>query len=304
MAPERIVLTASSSESYALLFKLLADPGDTVLVPQPSYPLFDHLARLEGLVIRPYRLAFDGAWHLDWSSLALEGARALVLCNPNNPTGSFLRRDELARLGAEAARAGLALIVDEVFADYAFAAPADAVVTMAAEPLPALTFALGGLSSSCGLPQMKLGWLAALGPPPLAEAALARLELIADTYLSVGTPVLQALPGLLAAGAAIRKDVRGRLAASRAALAAAFPAGSPVSVLPVEAGWSAILRLPAVRSDEQWAFDLLDRDGLLVQPGCFFALAHLGSPIVISLLTPPADLAPALPAIAAAAAAV
>jgi alanine-synthesizing transaminase len=301
VAPERVALTASSSESYALLFKLLADPGDAVLVPQPSYPLFDYLARLEGVSPRGYRLAFDGEWHVDWSSFDLQGARAVIACSPNNPTGSFLRRGDLARLADLAAGAGVPLIVDEVFADYAFSPAADAVATVAGLSLPALTFALGGLSKSCGLPQMKLGWIAALGPEPSVREALARLELLADTYLSVGAPVLRALPELLATGGAIREDIRARVAANRATLAAATPPGAPLTWLPAEAGWSAILRLPAVRSDERWALDLLARDGVLVQPGYFFDLEGLGSTIVISLLTPPDELERGLRAIAAAA---
>ncbi len=299
--PGRIVLTASSSESYALLFKLLADPGDTVLVPEPSYPLFDYLARLEGVVPRRYRLAFDGEWHIDWSSVEAAGARAIVLCNPNNPTGSFLRRGDLQRLLELADRTRLALIVDEVFADYAFSPAADAVVTVAAEPLPVPAFVLGGLSKSCGLPQMKVGWIAALGPEPMTRAALHRLELVADTYLSVGTPVVRALPALLAIGETIREDIRARVAVNRAALADALPADGPVSWLPAEAAWSAILRVPAVRSDEEWALDLLASDGVLVQPGYLFDLTGLGSTLVLSLLTPPDDFRPGIHAITTAA---
>jgi alanine-synthesizing transaminase len=287
-----IALTASSSESYALLFKLLADPGDSVLIPQPSYPLFDYLARLEGLVPRAYRLAYDGEWHVDWSSVDVTGARAIVLCNPNNPSGSFLRRADLARLADLAAGAGCALIADEVFADYPLAPAADAVPTVAAASLPALTFALGGLSKSCGLPQMKLGWIAARGPG--ASEALARLELIADTYLSVGTPVLRALPALLALGARIRQEIRARVASNRAALAATVRPGAPITVLPTEAGWSAVLRLPATCTDERWSLDLLAQHHILVHPGYFFDLPGPGSPLVLSLLTPPETFAQAL----------
>jgi alanine-synthesizing transaminase len=297
--PGRIVLTASSSESYALLFKLLADPGDTVLVPEPSYPLFDYLARLEGIIPRRYRLAFDGDWHIDWSSVEGAGARVIVLCNPNNPTGSFLRRGDLQRLTELCDRSRLAVIVDEVFADYPFAPAADAVATVAGEPLPMAAFALGGLSKSCGLPQMKVGWIAALGSEPMARAALHRLELVADTYLSVGTPVLRALPSLLAIGETIRDDIRARITTNRTALSAALPADGPVSWLPAEAAWSAILRVPAVRNDEEWALDLLANDGVLVQPGYLFDLTGLGSTLVLSLLTPPDDFRQGVEAITA-----
>ena len=293
VAPEQIVLTASSSESYAWLFKLLCDPGDAVLVPLPSYPLFDYLAGLEGVALRRYQLAFDGEWHIDWPSLAAAapGARAIVVVSPNNPTGSLLKRAEWQRLQALAAAHDLAVIIDEVFVDYGFAPAPDALGTVAAAATPAaLSFALGGLSKGAGLPQLKLGWLAALGPAPAVQAALARLELIADSYLSVATPVARALPALLALGAEIRVDIRARVQHNRAALQAALGADAPVSWLPCEAGWSAILRLPTVRSDEAWALTLLQEDRVLVQPGYFFDLAglpHLGAPLVISLLTEP-----------------
>jgi aspartate/methionine/tyrosine aminotransferase len=267
-----------------------------VLVPTPSYPLFDYLAALEGVATRSYALAFDGEWHIDWPSLtaALPGARALAVVNPNNPTGSYLRRGELDRLAALAAAHDVALIVDEVFADYAFAPPPDAQRTVAAVPdLAALTFVLGGLSKASGLPQMKAGWIVTCGPPALAEAAQSRLELIADSFLSVGTPVQTALPQLLALGAAIRADITARVAENRATLAAALGPGSAVTWLPAEAGWSGILRLPAILSDEAWALRLLAEDHVLVQPGYFFDLS-LGTTLVVSLLAPPAAFAEAL----------
>jgi alanine-synthesizing transaminase len=285
--PARIVLTASSSESYALLWKLLCDPGDTILVPEPSYPLFDYLAALDGVRVGRYRLAFAGDWHVDWSSVDLGGVKAVVAVSPNNPTGSFLRRDEYRRLSRLCADAGAALVVDEVFADYPLARPEDAVVTVTAEPPPpALTFALGGLSKSCGLPQMKLGWLAALGPDLLVAGALARLALITDTYLSVGTPVLAGLPGLLAAGRGVRAAIGDRLRANLTRLRAAVR-GTACTLLPVEGGWSTLLRVPATRNDEDWALALLADDGVLVQPGYFFDLGALGSTLVLSLITPP-----------------
>jgi aspartate/methionine/tyrosine aminotransferase len=291
VSPTAVALTASSSESYALLFKLLCDPGDVVLVPQPSYPLVDDLARLEGVKPRPYRLAFDGQWHIDSGSLDLQGARALVVVSPNNPTGSFLRRSDLARLAALAAERDLALICDEVFADYSLSPAADAVRTVAAEPLAgALAFCLGGLSKSCGLPQMKLGWITAVGSPAVVAAALARLELALDTYLSVGTPVARALPRLLSLGGDIRRAIADRVSANRAGIAAALGPASPCTLLPAEGGWTAILRVPAVLSDEDWALTLLASDDVLVQPGYFFDLTGLGATLVLSLLTPPADL--------------
>jgi alanine-synthesizing transaminase len=293
--PGRIVLTASSSESYSLLWKLLCDPGDVVLVPAPSYPLFEHLAALEGVAVRPYRLAhtFGGGWHIDWSSFDASGARAVVVVNPNNPTGSFLLRADHQRLVQICADGDIPLVVDEVFADYAFAAlAAEAVSTVAAAaPAPrALTFTLGGLSKSAGLPQMKLGWMALLGPEHLVQPARARLELVADTYLSVNTPVLAALPALLAIGARRRGEIAARVQENRRRLSAAVGTTGAVRLLPGEGGWSAILRLPATRSDEDWALALLEEDGVLVQPGYFFDLEGLGATLVLSLLVPPDDL--------------
>lgn len=297
----RLVVTASSSESYALLFKLLGDPGDAVLVPEPSYPLFEYLARLEGVAPVPYRLAYDGSWHVDLGSVASalealrrEGrrARALVVVSPNNPTGSFIKRGELARLSALAAAAQMAIVADEVFADYpsgvAAAAGDEAPVACAAvdDGASALTFSLGGLSKSCGLPQMKLGWILAGGPPSVVAAALARLELVADTYLSAGTPVQRAAGRLFDCGAAVRTAIADRVAENRARLRALLPASSPCTLLPSEGGWSAILRVPAIRSDEAWAETLLREEGILVQPGYFFDMPP-GAFLVLSLLPPP-----------------
>lgn len=299
ISPERLVLTASSSESYGFLFKLLCDPGDAVLVPEPSYPLFEYLARLEGVTPVPYRLAYDGAWHIDFASLdeALASAareerrmRALVVVNPNNPTGSFLKRSELPALAARCEAHGLPVIADEVFAPYAFGEDAERVRALAAEEaftarVP--TFALGGLSKSCGLPQLKLGWIAVAGPADVAAAAVARLSLIADTYLSAGAPVQDAAARLLAIGGDARRAIAARVVENRARLAAAIGPSSPCTLLPSEGGWSAIVRVPATRTDEAWAAALLSEDGVLVQPGYFFDLRG-GAYLVLSLLPPPA----------------
>jgi alanine-synthesizing transaminase len=292
---ERVLLTASSSESYSFLFKLLCDPGDAVLVPEPSYPLFEYLARLEGVRPVPYRLAYDGAWHVDFASvddaLARAGgrARALVVVNPNNPTGSFLKRGELAPLATRAEAHALAVIADEVFAPYGAGADDARVVALTTEPTftdRVLTFGLGGLSKSCGLPQLKLGWTIVAGPPAAADAAMARLELVADTYLSVSAPVQAAAAGLLALGRQARHAIAARVDGNRTHLARARPAASPCSVLASEGGWSAIIRVPATRSDEDWARALLADDGVLVQPGYFFDLTG-GTFVVVSLLPAP-----------------
>jgi alanine-synthesizing transaminase len=294
--PDRVVLTASSSESYGFLFKLCCDPGDAVLVPEPSYPLFEYLTRLEGVVPVSYRLAFDGVWHVDFASLteAVTAARrdghrprAIIVVNPNNPTGSFLKRDELARLSTTAAKEELAVISDEVFAGYPFAPDRSRVTTAAADPAldeGASVYSLGGLSKSCGLPQLKLGWIVAGGRD--AARSIAALELIADTYLSVATPVQAALGDLLALGAEIRAAIAARVAENRARLLAALPPESGCTVVPAEGGWSAILRVPASRSDEAWAAALATEAGVLVQPGYFFDLRG-GTFLVLSLLPVP-----------------
>jgi len=279
----QVALTASSSESYALLFKLLGDPGQSVLCPEPSYPLFEYLARLESLNPRPYRLRFDGRWHIDFDSLDFTNGAAIILVSPNNPTGSFVSSDDFHRLAGLAAEHGRALIVDEVFADFPLAPSAGAVTAAAGQPSPALVFSLGGLSKSCGLPHLKLGWIAATGPVSLVRDALARLELIADTYLSVGTPVQMALPGLLQAGAAIRRQILERVQRNRQVLLKALGAHSPCTLLPAEAGWCAILRVPEIMSDEAWASTLVEKDGVLVQPGYFFDLS-MGATLVLSLI--------------------
>jgi alanine-synthesizing transaminase len=294
--PHRVVLTASSSESYSFLFKLCCDPGDAVLVPEPSYPLFEYLARLEGVVPVSYRLAFDGVWHVDYGSMieAIAAARragnrprAVIVVNPNNPTGSFLKRDELARLSTIAAEEDLAVISDEVFAGYPFAPDPTRVTTAAVDPAieeGAAVFSLGGLSKACGLPQLKLGWIVAGGRD--AARSVAALELVADTYLSVATPVQAALGELLALGLEVRAAIAARVAANRACLLTALPPASGCTLLPAEGGWSAILRLPASLSDEAWAAGLATDAGVLVQPGYFFDLRG-GTFLVLSLLPAP-----------------
>jgi aspartate/methionine/tyrosine aminotransferase len=284
--PDSLLLTASTSEAYALLFKTFCDPGDAVLAPSPSYPLFEHLAGLEGVHLVPYPLLRADGWRIDRSGLdeALADephARLIIHVSPGNPTGVYLRRDELAELAAR----GLPVAVDEVFSAYHFAdaPPADAVTCAAREATDGLVFSLGGLSKSAGLPQLKLGWLAAAGRH--AREALLRLELVADAYLSVGTPVQRAAPRLLALGASTRAAIRARTRANLAALREALVARPDVSLLPAEAGWSATLRFPATESDEALALAALDR-GVLVHPGYFFDFA--GGPfLVVSLLPEP-----------------
>lgn len=283
VSPEAVVLTASTSEAYAFLFQLLADPGDEILAPRPSYPLFEFLAGLACVTMRSYPLRYDGAWHIDFAALEASFSartRAVVVVNPNNPTGSFLKQDELERLEAIAARRGVAILSDEVFADYAFGEDRQRVTTLVG-PRRALTFSLSGLSKVAGLPQLKLGWIVVSGPE--SGAALEALELIADTYLSVSTPVQVALPALLAAGRRTREAIRGRTRANLEELRAALRA-SPASVLNVEGGWYAVMQLPRTRSEEAWMLGLLEQD-VLVQPGYFFDFEQEAY-AVVSLLTP------------------
>lgn len=278
----RILLTASTSEAYAYLFKLLTDPGDEILVPRPSYPLFEFLAVMESVRVQQYSLRYDGAWHVDFESLeraVSERTRAVVVVSPNNPTGSFLKAGEAGRLSDFAARHRIAILVDEVFCDYAFSAAA-ATPTFTAE---AAVFFMSGLSKIAGLPQMKLGWIVAEGPRH-AES-LEKLEWIADTYLSVTTSVQRAAPQLLELSSGIRAQIRERTAENLASLRGAA-AGSALNVLNVEGGWCATLQVPRIRSEEEWSLALLrDRD-VLVQPGFFYDFESEAY-LVLSLLTPP-----------------
>ncbi len=286
VAPGRVVLTASTSEAYAFLFKLLCDPGDEVLVPIPSYPLFEHLARLETVRPVPYRIAYDGAWHLDLDSVRTAvgpRTRAIVLVTPNNPTGSILKRGELAAL----AELGLPIVSDEVFAGYTLDARTEPPrASSALEAQGALVFALGGLSKLAALPQMKLAWTVVGGPDALAGAALARLEIIADAFLSIGAPVQHALPALLASRTGVTAEIVARTRDNLAFLRGAL-GGKATSVLDVEAGWYATLRVPGTRSEEQWTLVLLEQDGVYVHPGHFFDFESEAY-LVASLLTPQA----------------
>jgi aspartate/methionine/tyrosine aminotransferase len=288
VGPDRLILTASTSEAYAFLFKLLCDPGDAVLVPHPGYPLFDFLAGLESVRVDAYPLLYDGAWRIDLAALrdALSpSTRALVLVNPNNPTGSFLKGDERAVIEELCAGRGIALVSDEVFADYAFREVPNRAGSLAVDG-PALAFALGGLSKSCGLPQVKLGWIAVSGPEDLRAEAMARLEVVADTFLSVSTPVQVATPHLLARCPELRALIQHRVGGNRRQLAARVGEGSAASLLDAEGGWYAVLRVPRTMSEEERVIGLLEDRDVLVHPGYFFDFAS-ESYLVLSLLPEP-----------------
>jgi aspartate/methionine/tyrosine aminotransferase len=282
----RILLTASTSEAYAFLIKLLSEPGDELLVPRPSYPLFEFLATLENIRISYYPLIYHEGWSIDTGALAgaiTERTRAVVLVNPNNPTGSFVKRRELDGLIELCHKHSLAIISDEVFSDYPFAADADRVTSLAGVD-EVLTFSLSGLSKVAGLPQMKLGWIVTNGPLTHRAAAMERLELIADTYLSVATPVQHGLPRLLAAGDNIRDQIRRRTRKNLDTLLTAT-SNSANRTLQVEGGWYATVQVPRIRTEEEWALQLLDRFDVLVQPGYFYDFDQDGL-LVLSLLTP------------------
>ena len=284
--PAHVVVSASTSEAYSYLFALLADHGDEVLVPVPSYPLFSFLADLSGVRLVPYPLSYEGRWSIDLDALrdaVGERTRAILVVSPNNPTGSYLKRDELATMRQIASERGLAIIADEVFADFGFASDARRAPTLAAETA-GLSFALSGLSKVAALPQAKLGWLVAAGAPQAVAAACERLAVIADTYLSVGTPVQLALPSLLANAAHTRAAITTRTARNLAHLCEALAPPSPASALHVEGGWYAVARMPATQTALDWSLALLER-GVYVHPGHFYDFEREAY-LVLSLLAP------------------
>jgi aspartate/methionine/tyrosine aminotransferase len=285
ISADRVALTSNTSEAYALLFKLLCDAGDAVLVPRPSYPLFEHLTSLEGVEAVPFDLVYEGRWVIDFSTLnsAPQNVRAVIIVSPNNPTGSYVTAPELERLAALCRDREWVLIADEVFADYPLGVEATRTDIAARASVPA--FSLGGLSKTAGLPQLKLGWIVVGGPAAYQTQALAGLELIADSFLSVNTPVQLALGELLERGSGIRRQIHDRICANLAALyecARSFPAAD---VLRVEGGWSAVLRVPSVLTEEQLILRLLDEQGILAHPGYFFDFPR-ESFVIVSLLPP------------------
>jgi alanine-synthesizing transaminase len=283
--PSRILLTASTSEAYAYLFKLLTNPGDEVLVPRPSYPLFEFLAHMDSVEPRQYPLTYHGGWGIDVEAVAAaitERTRAVVLVNPNNPTGSFVKRQELEELVRICGARNVALISDEVFSDYGFGADANRVETLAGVE-GCLAFSMSGLSKIAGLPQMKLGWIVASGPEGLRREAFERLEWIADTYLSVSTPVQCAAPHLLRVGEDVQHQIRSRCA-ENLAVARATLSGSAGNILAVEGGWYITVQVPRTRTEEEWTLELLEHAEVLVQPGFFYDFETEGF-LILSLLT-------------------
>ena len=300
IAPERVVMTASTSESYSILFKLLCDPGISSRAAAQLL-LVEHLARLEGVGVEFYEIEWHGDWAIDLEE-SLAGAlatthaagriRALVVVSPNNPTGSRVKHRELQALASLCRQHEIALVSDEVFADYSVDETGDGM-TSALVQNQALTFGLGGLSKTIGLPQVKLGWCGVNGPDDLVCDALSRLETICDTYLSVSTPVQVAAADLFARGAAIRGEIAARVKTNYDALRVAAAASPACRVLRTEAGWYAVLQVPATRSEEVLALDLLEKAGVLVHPGYFFDFSREAF-LVLSLLPPAEVFAPAI----------
>jgi aspartate/methionine/tyrosine aminotransferase len=287
--PDAVVLTTSTSEGYGYLFRLLCDAADEVLVAQPSYPLLDFLADLEDVRLRTYPLFYDDGWWIDLAELERRigpKTKAIVVVHPNNPTGHATGVAERQRLEEICARHGLALIVDEVFLDYPLRE--ERLRSFALGPHPVLTFCLSGMSKIAGLPQMKVGWIVGLGPEGLQREAMGRLEVTADTFLSMNAPVQGALPVWLAGRRGIQEQILARV---RGNLAAAQRSG--VEVLRVAAGWSAILRLPQMGGDRDMAQMLLRDAGVVVHPGSFYGIAESGR-VVVSLLGPIGEFAEGL----------
>jgi len=286
--PEQIILTAGTSEAYGYIFRLLCEPGDEILFPAPSYPLLEYLAGLNDVRLAPYSLFYDHGWHVDLGSLraALTArSRAVLVVHPNNPTGSFVKPAEALALREICAEREMAIIADEVFLDFAAESKPHASFAFHDE---VLTFALSGLSKISALPQMKLAWLIANGPENFLRLALDRLEIIADTYLSPGTPVQLALPKLLELRHAMQRQIHARVSANLAHLDAALARHKWIVRLDREGGWYAVLRVPATQPDEELAVALLDERGVLVHPGHFFDFPQDGF-LVVSLIAPELD---------------
>ena len=286
--PESIALTTSTSEGYSYVFRLLCNAGDEILVPKPSYPLFEFLADLQDVKLVPYPLLYDHGWQIDFPSLykaVSHRTRAVVVVHPNNPTGSFVSDEERSALNNFCREYNLAVIADEVFLDYALDGVARS--TFAADQ-NVLTFTLSGLSKISGLPQMKLAWIATSGPGEAVAAALARLEVIADTYLSMNAPIQLAAPVLLEQRHSIQALLLDRVRANLSELDRGLARQKTCSRLELEGGWYAVLRVPVTQSDEELAIEILRKLSVLVHPGHFYDFSSDGY-LIISLIVPPPD---------------
>jgi len=291
IAPDHIWIGAGTSELYAQILWLLCDPGDTVLVPQPGYPLFSYLAELCGVRLETYNLVYDDQWRIDFDTVeqnreAARKIRALIAVSPGNPTGHCLKYDDIKRMERVCVENGWALIVDEVFSDFVLRRDPEHAGNTAGEP-PMLSFLLSGLSKAAALPQIKLSWAVISGPNAMRHEALARAELISDTFLNASTVAQQALPALLKAAPAMQDRIRERCM-DNAQFARHATRDTSATVLDVEGGWTLLLKLPATQDDQEWAERFLKQEGVLVQPGYFFDMqAVTPAPhIAVSLITP------------------
>jgi alanine-synthesizing transaminase len=286
--PERLILTTSTSEGYSFVFRLLCNPGDELLVPKPSYPLFEFLADLQDVKLAPYPLLYDHGWQIDFPSLqkaATSRTRGVVVVHPNNPTGSFVHPDELDLFNEFCREHKLALIADEVFLDYAH----DSITRKSfAINQDVLTFTLSGISKVSALPQMKLAWIVTSGPAQDVEEAQERLEIIADTYLSMNAPIQWATPVLLDQRMNIQEQSLDRVLANLAELDRQLAEQKTCQRLHVEGGWYAVLRVPVTQTDEELVVDLLRRKSVLIHPGHFYDFPNDGY-LVLSLITQPDD---------------
>jgi alanine-synthesizing transaminase len=290
VAASDMLLTTSTSEAYSFVFRILCNPGDEVLIPTPSYPLFDLLADIQDVRLMRYPLIYDHGWQIDFH--ALEAAlttrtRAIIVVHPNNPTGHFTKPDERSRLNRICAGRQIAIIADEVFLDFALSTKHH--LSWAANS-DALTFTMSGLSKMCGLPQMKVAWLAVSGPRDLKMQALDRLEVIADTYLSMNAPIQHAIPQFLEQRREFQRQLMSRVRGSLGELDRQLAAQKACSRLEIEGGWYAVLRVPATRTDEEVALDLIEKKGVYVHPGHFYDFPTDGY-LIVSLISPEQEFA-------------
>ncbi len=292
--PERVILTTSTSEGYSFVFRLLCNPGDEVLVPKPSYPLFEFLADLQDVKLVPYPLIYDHGWQMDFPSLrdaATKRTRGVIVVHPNNPTGSYVQAQERLALGSFCHEHELALIADEVFLDYTH--DGESQPESFAGRQDGLTFTLSGVSKISALPQMKVAWIVTSGPAAVVDAAQARLEVIADTYLSMNAPIQWAMPELLDQRHDLQQQLMARVLANLAELDRQLAWQKACQRLSVEGGWYAVLRVPVTRTDEELAVDLLRRKSVLVHPGHFYDFSSDGY-LILSLIAQQAEFAEAL----------
>jgi aspartate/methionine/tyrosine aminotransferase len=297
LSPEQIFLTANTSEAYSFVFKLLANAGDSFLAPEPSYPLLDYLATLCDIRIVRYPLNHQNSWGIDWNQweqqVVTEMPQGIIFVNPNNPTGNYLSAQDHLRLSSILTKHSFPIIADEVFLDFPLTHTVPCPVSFATRN-DTLTFTLSGISKILGLPQMKLSWIVVTGPEDLRNQAMEKLEVISDTYLSVSTPVQNALPVFFSHQQAIHAEISGRIQTNYLYLKQTFHENSKMELLESEGGWAAVFKCPVNRTDDEWALELLEKESVIIHPGFFYDFQE-SSYLVVSLLTPPEILKAAIP---------